>query len=200
MSEEWRFFKGHVLNAIAGNKEARGKATLLCRDIITRCGYRHLDSTIQATVDDDDLWASVNVKIEQSWHRFAGKTVGAFYCWVRTILNSVRRNLEDRYVPKRERDPDGERRKDDAAVQFLFEAMASDEPTPDQVAEALEREYLVQRALKVLPLEERAVVQMSMDGMTHEEIADMLGESRSAVRSRWRSARNRLRAELRACA
>jgi len=124
----------------------------------------------------------------------------AFYCWVRKVLNSVRRNLEDLYIPKRERDPVEERRKDDAAVEFLLESLASDEPTPDQVAEALERDYLVQRALKMLPIEDRAVVQMSMDGMTHEEIAEALGKSRGAVRCAWRSARNRLRGELRACA
>jgi RNA polymerase sigma factor (sigma-70 family) len=200
MSGEWRLFNGYVLNAIAGNKEARGNAVLLCREIITRRGYRHLDATIQATADDDDLWSSVNVKIEQSWRRFYGKTAGAFYCWVRKVLNSVRRNLEDQYVPKRERDPEEERRKDDAAVEFLLESLASDEPTPDQVAEALERDYLVQRALTMLPIEDRAVVQMSMDGMTHEEIAEALGENRGAVRCAWRSARNRLRGDLRACA
>ncbi len=73
----------------------------------------------------------------------------------------------------------------------------ADEPTIDQVLEAIELVHLLQAALSLIPQAQRAVVLMHyVEGLTCQEIAALLGEAVGTVRVRLHRARERLRAEL----
>ena len=73
----------------------------------------------------------------------------------------------------------------------------ADEPTVDQVLEAVELVHLLQTALALIPQAQRAVVLMHyVEGLSCQEIAALLGEAVVTVRVRLHRARERLRAEL----
>jgi RNA polymerase sigma factor (sigma-70 family) len=192
-------FRLLFLKAVQGDNAALGKLFECCREMITRAGYRRLNPAL-TSLDDDDLWQEVFFRIVSRWNTVRTKTVDRFYHWVRRVLESTRRRLEDRYATRGKRDPARELRLDDEANRFLGELLVSDVLTPVHVAQVAENRRLVRRALMKLEQRERAIVQWWMDGMTLEEIAARLGRSHSSVRRVWRAARNRLQAPLQICA
>ena len=59
-------------------------------------------------------------------------------------------------------------------------------PTPEDETLAGERQRLVQRAIEALPEPQREVVVLhDYQGMTHDEIARMVGASHAAIRKRY---------------
>lgn len=59
-------------------------------------------------------------------------------------------------------------------------------PTPEEHSLALERQRLVQEAIARLPEPQREVVVLhDYEGMTHDEIASMVGASHAAIRKRY---------------
>lgn len=70
-------------------------------------------------------------------------------------------------------------------------------PRPDEALVARQRETLVQRALKVLPAEQLALVRLAFfEGRSHSEIATETGLPLGTVKSRIRLAFGRLRRRL----
>jgi RNA polymerase sigma factor (sigma-70 family) len=187
------------LKAAAGDNAARGELFELCRAMITRAGYRRLNPAV-TSLDDDDLWQEVFFRIVSRWAWIRAKSVDRFYHWVRKVLDSTRRRLEDRYARRGKRDPSRELRLDDECNAFLGELLVCEALSPVLVAQALENEQFVRCAMMRLKRGERGIVQMWMNGMTFEEIAVRLGRSHSTVRRVWRAVRDRLRHPLRICA
>jgi RNA polymerase sigma factor (sigma-70 family) len=73
-----------------------------------------------------------------------------------------------------------------------------DEFAPEAIVDAdltvfTEEQQHVLRVLRNLPPQQRTIVALSYDGLTYEEIADLLGKSSSTVRSHMRYARNTLK-------
>jgi RNA polymerase sigma factor (sigma-70 family) len=184
--------------AVQGDNRARGELFECCREMITRAGYRRLNPAL-TSLDDDDLWQEVYFRIVSRWSSVRTKTVDRFYHWVRRVLESTRRRLEDRYTTRGKRDPARELRLDDEANRFLGELLVSGILTPVHLAQVAENQRLVRRALMNLARRERAIGQWWMDGLTLEEIAMRLGRSHSSVRRVWRAARDRLHAPLQVC-
>jgi RNA polymerase sigma factor (sigma-70 family) len=199
MTTQSSTFRTLFSQAAQGDNDARGELFERCREMITRAGYRRLNPAL-TSLDDDDLWQEVYFRIVSRWSTVHTETVDRFYHWVRKVLASTRRRLEDRYTTRGKRDPARELRLGDEANRFLGELLVSDTLTPLQVAQAVENGRLVRRALMKLDRRERGVVQMWMNGMTLEEIAMRLGRSHSDVRRVWRAARDRLHAPLQVCA
>ena len=73
------------------------------------------------------------------------------------------------------------------------DALCSGEPTPEQVVDQREREMLVQEMLARLPPDHRVVVVLRYwYDLSYQEIAQMVGISEGAVKSRLFRARKRL--------
>jgi RNA polymerase sigma factor (sigma-70 family) len=113
-----------------------------------------------------------------------------FSSWVYGIaLNLARmrlRSRQDGALPLA--DPDGGRRVPDGVRH---------EPSPEELLETREVWARVQRAVDVLPAEQRrAVLLHYVDGLSCEEIAALLGEPAGTVRVRLHRARARLRDRL----
>jgi RNA polymerase sigma factor (sigma-70 family) len=188
-------FRILFVQAAQGDNGARGELLECCREMITRAGYRRLNPAL-TSLDDDDLWQEVFLRVVSRWSTIRTPTVDRFYHWVRKVLQSTRRRLEDRYATRGKRDPGRELRLDDEGNRFLSELLIANALSPLQIAQSIEYRRLVRRVLLTVEHQQRAVVQMWMDGMTLEEIAARLGRSHSSVRRVWRDARDRLQAPL----
>ena len=134
--------------------------------------------------DADDLTQDVFVRVFRSLSSY---TPGTFEGWLHRIttnlfLDQVRRKARIRF--------DG--LSDDAAAR-----LPGREPGPAQVYDEHQFDDDVQRALDALPPDFRAaVVLCDIEGLTYEEIADVLGIKLGTVRSRIHRGRSQLRAAL----
>jgi RNA polymerase sigma factor (sigma-70 family) len=134
--------------------------------------------------DAEDLTQDVFVRVFRSLSSY---TPGTFEGWLHRIttnlfLDTVRRRARIRFEPLA----------DDAP-----ERLAGREPSPAQAYDDTHWDDDVQRALDALAPEFRAaVVLCDIEGLTYEEIADVLGIKIGTVRSRIHRGRTQLRAAL----
>jgi RHS repeat-associated protein len=129
-----------VLNALAGHKESRGEAVKLCLAVVTHGGRCRVDRSIASKFDGDDFRQQVALGVEQTWHRFRGHSVGEFYCLVRSVAYRTRCAAEGQYMPECRCSAELEARRRRAGAAVLEELLTSEEPSPEAVAEAHERE------------------------------------------------------------
>lgn len=69
-------------------------------------------------------------------------------------------------------------------------------PTPEEALDVRRRRDALLRALAELPLGARAVIALDLEGLTHQEIADVLGSTPNSVAVRLHRARAVLRERL----
>lgn len=142
--------------------------------------------------DAEDILQEVFVKAYQSLDKFRGTS--SFYTWVYRI--AVNRAIN--FLKKRKRksalsldDVDLGIERDPAYVEMT----SRESPIRDMSIHELQRK--LNEALKTLSEKHRTVVVLhDIQGLPHDEIADMLGCSAGTVRSRLFYARQRLQAEL----
>lgn len=143
--------------------------------------------------DAADLTQDAFIKAFQSIHRFQGQS--SFFTWLyRIAVNSTLSHL----------------RKNRLRSFFSLERINLDEPVARDVVAALtdktgaDREAIVRElqdklneALQKLSIKHRTVVTLfEIDGLSHEEIAEIVGCSLGTVRSRLHYAKRLLQAEL----
>jgi RNA polymerase sigma-70 factor (ECF subfamily) len=143
--------------------------------------------------DASDLAQDAFIKAFQSIHRFQGQS--SFFTWLyRIAVNSTLSHL----------------RKNRLRSFFSLEKIAEDEPVSREIVAALtdrtgaERETFVRElqdklneAMLKLSIKHRTVVTLfEIDGLSHEEIAEIMGCSVGTVRSRLHYAKRLLQAEL----
>ena len=143
--------------------------------------------------DASDLTQDAFIKAFQSIHRFQGQS--SFFTWLyRIAVNSTLSHL----------------RKSRLRSFFSLEKISEDEPVAREVISALtdkagaERETFVRElqdklneAMQKLSIKHRTVVTLfEIDGLSHEEIAEIMGCSVGTVRSRLHYAKRLLQAEL----
>ncbi|NJL28565.1 MAG: sigma-70 family RNA polymerase sigma factor [Thermoanaerobaculia bacterium] len=80
----------------------------------------------------------------------------------------------------------------------MFEAARDPRPGPEAVTAALERHRQLLAALRRLPVGQRQVLALALEGLAQREIAEVVGISESNVAVRLHRARGALRAELEA--
>lgn len=143
--------------------------------------------------DAADLTQDAFIKAFQSIQRFSGQS--SFFTWLyRIAVNSTISHL----------------RKNRLRAFFSLESLDSDEPVAREVVAALtdktdsERDAFVRElqerlnaAMQKLSIKHRTVVTLfEIDGLSHQEIAEVMGCSVGTVRSRLHYAKQLLQAEL----
>jgi RNA polymerase sigma-70 factor (ECF subfamily) len=149
-------------------------------DRVFRLAYRLTGNRHEA----EDLTQEVFVRVFRSLSQY---TPGTFEGWLHRIttnlfLDGVRRKARIRF---------------DALPDDAGDRLAGREPNPAQVYDDASYDADVQAALDQLPSEFRAaVVLCDVEGLTYEEIADVLGVKLGTVRSRIHRGRAQLRDAL----
>jgi RNA polymerase sigma-70 factor (ECF subfamily) len=189
-------FRGHTMRAV---QRAADDATLLARardgdldafgDLVRRYEHR-VRGVLRRLLDDDrDIEEATQDVFVQAWRalaRFRGES--AVFTWLyRIAVNEALMRRRRRRVAVVELDEAAERRLSQDSELSEPEAAAGD---------AAVREFLLAR-LRALPFEYRApLVLRDLEGLSNEEVADVLGLSVPAAKSRIHRARLRIRAEL----
>jgi len=142
--------------------------------------------------DAEDLVQDVFVKAYASLPRFQGKS--SFYTWVyriavNTTINFLKKRKRRQAMSLNDVDLGLERN------ETMMALASADSPFRD--ANLSELQVKLNEVLQTLSEKHRAVVVMhDIQGMPHEEIAEIIGVSSGTVRSRLFYARQQLQAEL----
>jgi RNA polymerase sigma-70 factor (ECF subfamily) len=154
--------------------------------------YAIIYNMVSNREDTSDLAQDVFIKAFQSINRFQGQA--SFFTWLyRIAVNTTLTHL----------------RKAKLRTFFSFEKINEEDKTTELIAQltdkkGVEREIYVQElqeklneALQKLSIKHRTVVTLfEIDGLSHEEIAEVIGCSVGTVRSRLHYAKQLLQADL----
>ena len=168
-----------VARALAGERQAFGVLVTRHQDrMLAYARYMGFgDAQASDLVQDAFVRAFKHLRRCGEPERFAG--------WLFKILSNLCRTAGSKRS-KRRTEPL------DVAARY-----ASEDPTPDAVAEASWKREQIREALDAIPADQReALVLMYLQGYSVTEIEEMTGASSSAVKMRLKRGRDALRAEL----
>jgi RNA polymerase sigma-70 factor, ECF subfamily len=143
--------------------------------------------------DAADLTQDAFLKAFQSINRFQGQS--AFFTWlyriaVNTTLNHLQKAKLRRFFSL-------EKIRDEEPVAGLLDQLADPGNSSDRAACLGELQQKLNEAMQKLSIKHRTVVTLfEIDGLSHEEIAEITGTSVGTVRSRLHYAKQQLQAEL----
>lgn len=143
--------------------------------------------------DAADLTQDSFLKAFQSINRFQGQS--AFFTWLyRIAVNATLNHLQK---AKLRRFFSLEKIRDEEPVASLLDRLADPGDSSDRAACLGELQQKLNEALQKLSIKHRTVVTLfEIDGLSHEEIAEITGTSVGTVRSRLHYAKQLLQAEL----
>lgn len=143
--------------------------------------------------DAADLAQDVFIKAFQSLNRFQGQS--AFFTWLyRIAVNSTINHLEKSRL---RRFFSLEAVRDDGETASLLDRLPDQGVQSDRAACLSELQQKLNEAMQKLSIKHRTVVTLfEIDGLSHEEIAEVTGASVGTVRSRLHYAKQLLQAEL----
>lgn len=143
--------------------------------------------------DAADLTQDAFLKAFQSINRFQGQS--AFFTWLyRIAVNATLNHLQK---SKLRRFFSLEKIRDEAPVAGLLDQLADPGNSSDRAACLGELQQKLNEAMQKLSIKHRTVVTLfEIDGLSHEEIAEITGTSVGTVRSRLHYAKQLLQAEL----
>lgn len=173
----------------AGEVERFDDLVLKYRERIWSVIY-HLTSNRE---DAADLTQDTFIKAFQSINRFQGQS--AFFTWLyRIAVNGTLNHLQK---AKLRRFFSLEKIRDEEPVGALLDQLADPGNTSDRAACLSELQQKLNEAMQKLSIKHRTVVTLfEIDGLSHEEIAEITGTSVGTVRSRLHYAKQLLQAEL----
>ena len=164
--------------------EQRGGETRSRADFLERVLDRHGDALwrlagayTDAPQDREDLYQEILVAVWQGLPRFRGDSS------TRTYVFRIGRNRAITFQRKSRRH---------AATEPL-DGVADGGPSPVEDAVALDEQDRLRKAVRALPPPGREVVSLSLEGLSNDEIAGVLGLSKNNVAVRLHRARTRLR-------
>ncbi len=143
--------------------------------------------------DAADLTQDAFIKAFQSINRFQGQS--AFFTWLYRIaingtLNHLQKNKLRRFFSL-------EKIRDEEPVGSLLDQLADTGPASDRQACLNELQQKLNEAMQKLSISHRTVVTLfEIDGLSHDEIAQITGTSIGTVRSRLHYAKQLLQNEL----
>lgn len=143
--------------------------------------------------DAADLTQDAFIKAFQSINRFQGQS--AFFTWLYRIavngtLNHLQKNKLRRFFSL-------EKIRDEEPATALLNQLADPGDSSARAASLAELQLKLNEALQKLSINHRTVVTLfEIDGLSHEEIAEITGTTVGTVRSRLHYAKQLLQAEL----
>jgi RNA polymerase sigma-70 factor, ECF subfamily len=143
--------------------------------------------------DAADLAQDTFLKAFQSINRFQGQS--SFFTWiyriaVNTALNHLQKNKIRRFFSL-------EKIRDEDAASELLNQISDSGSSSDRAACLVELQQKLNEAMQKLSIKHRTVVTLfEIDGLSHEEIAEITGTSVGTVRSRLHYAKQLLQSEL----
>jgi len=168
---------------------------LALNEIMERWQRRVVSYLLRLTGDQTvacDLAEETFVQVYQSRDRYRPK--GAFSTWLFSIAANLFRNLA-RW--KHRHSTVSMDAVDDLDEKSLGEKIFDSRPSPGQAIENSERSAAVRDAVLSLPTDQRQVIVLfEYEGLSHEEIAHVVGCTSKAVESRLYRARGTLREKL----
>ena len=182
-----------VERARSGDVEAFGGLVSLNQDRVYNLSYR-------LTGQPDRAWDLSQEAFMKAYSAIQGFRGGsAFYTWIYRIVLNLHMNRENSMGGRMERRTLSiDRTVDDDHRSALKEDLSDGtDGDPSQDLVRRERGHAVQEAISMLPPDQRQVVLLrDMEGMSYEEIADLLSVPLGTVRSRLHRAREELKRRL----
>lgn len=174
-----------IADCLKGQTEAFGHLVLRYQDRL----YNSLLGMLGSGEDARDAAQEAFIQAFQKLNTFGGRS--AFYSWLfRIALNS--------FINQHRKRP-----RVSVSIEAVREQSGSEpsdphpEALPEFSLERTERQSMVRTALSELSLEYRTVLVLKeMEGLSYEEIAEIVGCPIGTVRSRIHRARNELRTKL----
>ena len=149
---------------------------------------------VENPADASDVLQDVFVKVFKGIHGFKGDS--SLRTWIYRIAVHEASNHRRSWVRRHWHEPVSTDDTESPSAAVATEA-ASREQSPYQVMEQAEREMVVKRALASLaPPYRTAVVLREIEGLSYEEIAQVLGVAEGTVKSRLLRGRELLRRKL----
>lgn len=143
--------------------------------------------------DAADLTQDTFIKAFQSINRFQGQS--SFFTWIYRIavngaINFLQKNKLRRFFSF-------EKVHEDGSVTSLLDQLTDNGATSDRAAYLGELQQKLNEAMQKLSIKHRTVVTLfEIDGLSHEEIAEITGSSVGTVRSRLHYAKQLMQADL----
>ncbi|MDD5035023.1 MAG: RNA polymerase sigma factor RpoE [Methylococcaceae bacterium] len=139
-----------------------------------------------------DIAQETFIKAYRALPSFRGDS--AFYTWIYRIAINTAKN----YLAARSRRPSDDEIELEVAEQFEGESGLKDHETPEGVLMSEELAYVIQLALDELPAELRTAITLrEMDGLSYDEIAEVMECPVGTVRSRIFRAREAIDKKIR---
>lgn len=146
----------------------------------------------EAPHDIDNLLGEAVARAVKSFRLFAGVTGKEFYGWFKKIVVCLAAKLRRREGARRRNGALASLERDAQSAR-LAELLQDDVPSPEAVAMLRESANAVRRAVKLLPADERRLVQLVVEGVSLAEIERTFGGDPHAC---WRRAKRHLRTAL----
>lgn len=143
--------------------------------------------------DAADLTQDTFIKAFQSINRFQGQS--SFFTWIYRIavngaINFLQKNKLRRFFSF-------EKVQEDGSVTSLLDQLTDNGATSDRAAYLSELQQKLNEAMQKLSIKHRTVVTLfEIDGLSHEEIAEITGSSVGTVRSRLHYAKQLMQNDL----
>jgi RNA polymerase sigma-70 factor (ECF subfamily) len=190
-----------LLNALRqGDAAAQGEILLRYQPWLRLLARLQIDSRFQGKFDASDIVQQTLLEACRDLPQFRGTTEAELRAWLRQILAHVLAHEIRRYHGTQQRDVDREVSLDQALAessQRLGDMLAAPGSSPSQQAARHEQEVLLADVLARLPADYREVIILrNLEGLSHEEVAQLMGRTVGAVRMLWVRALTRLRQEL----
>lgn len=172
-----------VQRARDGDATAFAEIVVRYQDRIYNLAFRMLGNEVDAA----DAAQEAFIAAWESMGRFRGQS--ALYTWLYRVAMNKALGLRRRRQARREVSSNAE--------EVLMETAADCGEAPPEVANAHEREAIVQEAIDALPDDLRSVaVLRDIEGLEYEQIAEILSIALGTVKSRLHRARLVLRGSL----
>ena len=169
----------------AGDVEAFEKLIEIYQKKIFNLAYRMIGNFDDA----NDLAQETFIRVFRSIASFKGQS--AFSTWIYRITTNVCLDELRKRKNKKEMSLDAEIQLEDGEMK---RQIMSDDPLPDEVAERDEIRSIVSGAIDSLPEDQRLVITLrDIQGLSYDEIADVLDCPSGTVKSRINRARQALK-------
>lgn len=182
-----------------GDQEALGRLLQLMSPELEHFVRLHGAARLHPRESLHDLVQSICRECIEHVGEFSPRGAGSFRAWLRSIALHKLLSRQRHHLAAA-RNPAREERGSDVGDREPVAALLPRLPSPSQVAIGNEEAELLHRALGQLPDEQRQVVTMArLLGMSHAEIATVLGKSEPACRMLLRRGLVRLSALMVSC-